>query len=296
MTTTIAIRPAQPADKAPVLAFCQQTFAWGDYIDRVWDDWIATPDAELAVVTLADAPVGVGFVMLLSPDEAWYQGVRIAPAARRQGIGAALTRHCLHRARELGAHVMRTIVANDNGASQAMMRQAGMATVGTYVPFTAPTTAITPDARLGPRISQPGPARLEAIWSWLEHSNLAALTGGMLLDGWRAQALTDERLNEHLVAQNVWLLEEWGEIQALAIAAPRPTTDEGVIFTTHYIDGAADSIGRLLLHLRGVAATKGCDTIEVRSPDLLILFDALNGAGFTREDEDAYVIFAAELG
>ncbi|SRR5579884_850205 len=298
----VEIRPAQPKDKEPVLAFSRQSFEWGDYIEHVWDDWISDPTGELVVAVRDDVPaapevpVGVAYVTMLTETEAWYQGVRVAPEMRRQGVGTALTRHCAHRARDLGAEVVRALVEGSNVASQTMMQRAGYAQVGAFAIFTAETAGVTEDQREGPLVSQPGPDRLDAIWSWLESSNLASLNGGLLLNGWRGVALTDERLNYALAEGCVWLLEEWGNIQALAIAAPRQTNEQQTIFSTQYIDGTAEGIGRLMLYLRAHAAGQGFATIDVRPPDLLILFDALNGAGFERRDEHGMWIMALELG
>ena len=47
--TDLIIRPARSEDKAAVLAFTQNTFHWGDYIDWVWDDWIADPQGSMIV-------------------------------------------------------------------------------------------------------------------------------------------------------------------------------------------------------------------------------------------------------
>jgi ribosomal protein S18 acetylase RimI-like enzyme len=292
----VEIRPAQPEDKVPVLAFSQQSFDWGDYIEHVWDDWISDPSGELVVATQDDVPVGVAFVTMLTETEAWYQGVRVAPEMRGQGIGTALTRHCAHRARELGAEVVRAIVEGSNAASQTMMQRAGYVQVGAFAVFTAETAEVTADQYVGPLISQPGPDRLDAIWAWLESSNLVSLNGGLLLDGWRGVALTDERLNYVLTDHCAWLLEEWDNIQALAIAAPRQINDQRTIFSTQYIDGTAEGIGRLMLYLRAYANNQGFATIDVRPPDLLILFDALNGAGFERRDEHGEWIMALEFG
>jgi ribosomal protein S18 acetylase RimI-like enzyme len=293
---TVEIRPARLEDKAPVLAFSRRSFEWGDYIEHVWDDWISDPTGELVVAAQGDIPVGVAFVTLLTETEAWYQGVRVAPEMRGQGIGTALTTHCAHRARDLGAEIVRACVESTNVASQTMMQRAGYAQIGSFVKFEAETAEVTPDQRVGPLISQPGPDRLEGIWSWLEHSNLVSLNGGLLLTGWRGVALTDERLNYALIDRDVWLLEEWGNIQALAIAAPRQANDQRTIFSTQYIDGTAEGVGRLMLYLRAHAMEQGFAIIDVRSPDLLILFDALNGAGFERRDEHGYWIMALAFG
>jgi hypothetical protein len=48
------IRRATAGDRAAVLAFCQDTFSWGDYIDQEWDDWLGDPTG-MATETTNDA-------------------------------------------------------------------------------------------------------------------------------------------------------------------------------------------------------------------------------------------------
>lgn len=43
------IRLAKKSDKDTILQFCTDTFAWGDYIDRVFDIWYQEPHGELLV-------------------------------------------------------------------------------------------------------------------------------------------------------------------------------------------------------------------------------------------------------
>lgn len=45
----IEIRPAVPADREGVLAFSRNTFDWGDFIEHVWDDWLADQAGQLLV-------------------------------------------------------------------------------------------------------------------------------------------------------------------------------------------------------------------------------------------------------
>ena len=38
------LRKALISDEESVLAFCKNTFFWGDYIDQVWNSWISEGD------------------------------------------------------------------------------------------------------------------------------------------------------------------------------------------------------------------------------------------------------------
>ncbi|MGE3141733.1 MAG: GNAT family N-acetyltransferase [Hyphomonadaceae bacterium] len=88
--------------------------------------------AAFALVALADAPdeshseESLGFVLAWAPAaDAEILTLAVAPAARRQGVGAALTRAALAAAARLGAQAMLLEVAEDNAAARALYARLG---------------------------------------------------------------------------------------------------------------------------------------------------------------------------
>lgn len=146
------------------------------------------------------------------------------------------------------------------------------------------------------RLTIAGAEDFERIWHWLEHSNLAPFNGGLEFLDWHARAVTEPGLRAYLDAGQVYLLEEWDTIQALAIAVPQPAEgDTPAHLEVRYLDGAADWISRLALVLREIAAEDESSRVWLWLPDLLILRDAMNGAGYTRPYEDVLWVYARTL-
>src|SRR6266516_3832544 len=87
------VRPARPEDREAVLAFCQQTWEWGDYIEYVWDEWLNNPQGKLFVAIKGSRPVGVANMRMLNKTEAWFEGMRVDPTYRQHGIASALLMH-----------------------------------------------------------------------------------------------------------------------------------------------------------------------------------------------------------
>jgi ribosomal protein S18 acetylase RimI-like enzyme len=291
---TLEVRPARPEDRDAVLAFCAHTWTGGDYIEYVWDDWLKDDRGVLLVGLLDGQPVAINHIEMVSDDEAWLEGMRVDPAFRREGFGRILTSRALVAARERGASVARLISASDNRASQGMIARFGFVRVAEMVRYRGP--ALAPDDAVQlTALARPGPDDLERLWEWLVQSNLAPLTGGLEYADWQARALTEPLLRGYLAAGQVRLIEEWGAIQALAILGAS-TSDERETPTldVHYIDGLANGIGRLALSLRAEAATEHCERVELWLPDLLILRDAMAGAGYEGDDE-TMLVFAREL-
>lgn len=144
----------------------------------------------------------------------------------------------------------------------------------------------------------PGEADFERIWAWLVQSNLAPFNGGLEFGWWKARALTEPSLREALIERRVWLLEAWETILALAItgdmsratnatdATDATDTAGGQRAALHvrYMDGSSEGVGRLALVLREIAAEHGLARVELWLPNLLILSDAMDGAGYTHGD------------
>jgi ribosomal protein S18 acetylase RimI-like enzyme len=281
----IETRAATEDDREAVLAFCAQTWNDGDYIDAVWDTWLADTTGALLVATRAGRPVGLAHLRMMSADEAWIEGVRVDPEARRQGVARTLISRTLVTAHEHGAVVARYFTSSDNIASQRLFDRFGFTRVAEIVRFTA--EALAADEREGDGISLARATEQDAerIWAWLERSNLAPLNGGLEIHEWAAQALSESRLRAHLAAGHVWTLDELGGLAALAVverAEGEPdSSDYPPMLATVYCDGSADALGRMGVALRALARTQDLPRVELWLPDLLILRDAMDGAGFT---------------
>ena len=285
---TIEARLAREEDREAVLAFCAHTWNDGDYIQYVWEDWLRDTDGALLVATAAGRPVGLSHLRMMSPDEAWIEGVRVDPEMRRQGVARVLISRTLATAHERGATVARYFTSSDNVASQQLFDRFGFVRVAEVLHFTADA----PDAEEneGEMISltRATEGDFERIWAWLEQSNLAPLNGGLEIHEWAAQALTEPRLREHLVAGRVWTLDELGRLAALAVVerveGEVENPDDPPTLSVWYCDGSADALGRMGVALRALAQTQSAPRVELWLPDLLILRDAMDGAGFSTHE------------
>ena len=323
----LEVRDARAEDRDAVLAFCAQTWGdEGDYIADVWDDWLAAASAgngALLVGVVAGESLALSHLRMDAPDEAWIEGVRVAPAAQRQGVGHVMVSRSLARAHALGASVARMFTGATNVASQRLFEGFGFRKVAELAYYMG--AALSPDpeeaarqraprsaAELDPtiaetnhesikdalpadaRLSMPGPEEFARLWAWLEQSNLTPFNGGLELHHWAGRGLTDDALREHLAAGEVITLDEWGATQALAIVSEDDDHSDGPELEVRYMDGLSEAIGRLALLLRGEAYRRRAQQVWLWLPDLLILRDAMDGAGYTR-GEMAMWVYARAL-
>lgn len=316
----VEVRDARSDDREAVIAFCART--WGDdgddYIPGVWDAWLADTAGALLVGVLAGQPVAISRVVMLSADEAWIEGLRVAPHVRRQGVGRVIISRSLVRAREMGAATVRMFTGAANVASQGLFSRFGFTRVAELAWYTGAALDDSPAATTarstaelepsigetsqdttvgalppGARLLTPGHAEFERLWAWLEQSNLTPFNGGIEIHHWDGRAVSEPSLRAYLAAGEVIELQEWGAAQALAIVSEDRA--DGAELEVRYIDGLSDAIGRLALLLRGEAHRRGLEQVWLWLPDLLILRDAMDGAGYVRGEPEPMWVYAREL-
>ena len=192
---TGTIRRAESGDADAIKAFTADTWPeldGGDYLPDVIDDWIESDDEDrrTLVAEVDGAAAGVVQAVLLSPWEAWVQGMRVAPEHRGEGLGTDLTRAAFEWARGEGATVARNMVFSWNAMGLGLSRAAGFEPVAEFR-WAQPE----PDADVdsGAELS----AEPAAAWRFWQESDARTALSGLALDPdetWAVSDLTRERL------------------------------------------------------------------------------------------------------
>lgn len=126
------IRRARSSDKNKVLEFCMNTFEWGDYIDKAWDNWISEPSSLLFVcetqlssfISKSDL-VGVIHILHCSNNSLWIEGLRINKLYRNNGFATALLNHSIDYGIKNNLNECCALVSQGNFASQKMLEKLG---------------------------------------------------------------------------------------------------------------------------------------------------------------------------
>ncbi|HEX6778782.1 MAG TPA: GNAT family N-acetyltransferase [Ktedonobacterales bacterium] len=289
MEEVLIIRPARPEDKAAVLAFCEHTWEWGDYIAEVWDEWLTDPAGWLMVAVLDGCPVAIVHMQMVGSRECWLEGMRVDPGVRRRGVSKRLNAEAMNEARKLGATVARLAIHADNARSQQAAAQGGFEQIGTFLHYEAPAEPL-------PGEDQPSLARAEdlpALMALLDRSAVYPALGGLLYTGWSGCALTEEVMQEHLTSDMVLALQQWDDFQAIAICGFQDADDTALM--VEYLDGTSEGIGRLAYGLRALAARNGLERVLVTIPDLLMLRDVLEGIGYQAVDSGVFWVYERSL-
>lgn len=145
----VVIRPGRAEDEHDIREFTRDTFEWGDYVGDVYATWVeeaakGNGDVYVAVHTPSGKVVGVNHARYLSPEEAWFEGIRVHADYRRAGIGRLLTQAAIEGARRRGTRVCRAAIDGDNPKSQGLARAFGFEPVVPIIQFYTDLTAVNP--------------------------------------------------------------------------------------------------------------------------------------------------------
>jgi GNAT superfamily N-acetyltransferase len=313
----VHVRPARADDYEAVVHVTEDTWddRGGDYIPRVYRDWIEGEGADdgdrRTLVLDARDPsrhaetaspgdvAAIVQVVLLSPYEAWLQGMRVAPDYRRRGLATRLTHAAFGWARERGATVARNMVHSWNAASVGLSRRAGF---DAGIEFRWVRPAPDADAGAAPDLRVTDDA--DAGWAFWTDSDARTALAGLALDAaesWAASELTRERL--HAAADDGRLFVVRGDgtgTRALSLRNRTYTverTGEGERTCAEYAVGAwadPDAAAALLAAVARDAAAEGADETRVPIPEGVRWLGDAAASGADLAEEPTFVL-AADL-
>jgi len=277
MDEEFRIRPARPEDRPAMERICAHTWESGDYIQRVWDDWLAGEDGPLLVAELdAIGVVSLNKVTRQPAGQFWLEGMRVDPDCRGRGIARRCLDYNLAYAQEQGGRVVRLSTGDYNTAVHTMVAHVGMERVTTGALRTAEAL---PGARR-PAILRPGDG--DAVARFWQQSPVLAQMAGLYSRDWAWQELSAEQLAAMLARGEVAAeVAPGGGLAAVATVHHYPGDDEMWIGIA---DGEPGAVQALVLAIRAQAAEAGARVVQAMLPGVPWLREAFQAAGYEPDD------------
>jgi hypothetical protein len=190
----IHVRRARSADRGQVVEFASRTWDGWDYVPHAFDHWLTARDGVLLVATVGrpadgrpplDAAgelleigqvVAVARVALLSPTEAWLEGIRVDSRVRGMSVATDLQAAELHWAAAQASALVRYATGERNEGSHRLGARHGFARVAAFQTWrTAPTDEDEREpSGYEPAIRAAATARRQAALARLAEAGLVA--------------------------------------------------------------------------------------------------------------------------
>jgi GNAT superfamily N-acetyltransferase len=106
-TKDLTLRPVRPADRDRIVELTKDVWEGRDYIPRVFDRWVSDAGAAFEAAEIDGVVVGVQRLRPFAPGLMWYEGLRVAPEHRKQGIARAMLAAAIEESREQRFHEIR---------------------------------------------------------------------------------------------------------------------------------------------------------------------------------------------
>ena len=280
-------REATPEDHDDVRDLCAHIWTERDseYLDRVYPGWIQGDRKHTVVGVEDDRVVAIAQGVMLSSDEAWFQGLRVHPDVREQGVASQVLDRLNAWAVDSGATVSRNWVYSWNGAGMGISRSLG------FQPATSFRWA-RPEPTADGNVEEIDRDPDEA-WSIWSESDARDAFGGLALDRGESWALSRCTREDVHAADPIVVTEGPGRAMTYrAITFEREDTTTAVYAVSAWDHPAAAAA---LFDAIAIDANEiGANAIRVPVPEdpTLVSDTALARVGF---DPEPHFIFEKRL-
>ena len=297
----LAIRDGRDDDAARVATLTADTWPdreAGDYVGDAYPRWVREAadraDRRVLVGERDGTVVAVVRGGLLSETEGWASGLRVAPAARGEGVGARLTRATLDWLRSAGATVCRNLVFGWNAPSLALSRSTG------FEPLTEfRFVTLTPDRDADTESAVVDDAR--AALSFWDACRAKRCLAGLALDPgetWAFSRLTSERVRTAAEEDRLIAVGAGAEVDGMTLRTRVHDYGDGERIAEYGVGawqpGSVEAASALVDAVRGDAARAGADRARVVVPERAAWVTDAASAGARLADAPDFVL-AADL-
>ncbi|MGF1487835.1 MAG: hypothetical protein ACFBSE_12155 [Prochloraceae cyanobacterium] len=283
--TQFKIRFAKKTDKETVLNICQNTWQDSeDYIPLVWDEWIEDSRGKIFVVTTTaeDIPIALRRVFLISENESWWEGFRVAPNYRKyflsiislveKSINQYLLENNISRSRSC-------VWSNSKAMQTYTWKRKKRDRIGKYTLYEAEIIKESSNKIIKLNLDY-----FDRVYSLITkynsypESKKNKIIYASISD--KCQELTEQEIRDRLKLGKIWGLKEKETITDIAIESP--TTIDKQQFWIGYISGETETLSTLLLEIIKLAYSQKKSNVGLFVSCQENVLKSLDRAGYKR--------------
>jgi GNAT superfamily N-acetyltransferase len=194
------VRLARPSDKVPLMSFIRDVWGGHDYVPRVWDRWLRDPRRTMFVVELDGTPVGMNRVKFLEDGSAWFEGARVHPDHRREGLATLMGEYSTKEAARRGASVFRLTSGSRNRIAHMQIAKIKFEEASRFSIYEPPEGRVAE----GGSALRVKPGEAEAALRLMEGTSEFKLGGGVFWHEFTAASLSPEVVGRLVASGEVW--------------------------------------------------------------------------------------------
>lgn len=248
-TETIFFRAGRDDDLPAVQELCKDVWGGHDYMPSVWLEWLARTDLRIYVIEV-DGKIAGFYCLGLQINEVdragWWQGVRVSPDFKRQGLAGRMLEHAIEESRALKLERLRYGTGEPNVAMHRVAERYGMRYVAPYSYFRAKA-----DFQVQPRSDNSRtlrPEEFQTAWKFLESSTDWQRGEGLHCDAWTWRKIDPEMVKTRIEKGWVYGHFQNESLTALALTEQDDQPEVNGIFVT-WLDGSFEGMTELTRYL-----------------------------------------------
>ncbi len=290
------IRNARSEDKEQALAFTAHTWDFGDYIQYVYDEWL---DDKAGLFLVAEEKksgrlAAVDKLTILSPTEAWFEGLRVNPAFRGRGLAGELQQHMIGEARHLGAQTVRLLTLLSNQAVHRNAYRDGFSRLFTvrFWKWREPGIAGAQASDRNTATELRGATTEEAplLFEWWQKSSSFA-TARLLHRSWAFSGTSVDEWFSRAAAGELYVPQRLDATKlvlppAMVMVWPERQEDGSLLWKINLLSALGEEWEGMARGLIQRARRDGVAQIEGLLPDSIDTLMGLRSAGFTPDKDD----------
>ena len=237
------VRSPVSSDKQQILAFCQDTFSWGDYIHEVYDFW--THEGVLAILDQDGTPIGMCHGVTYPEEEMlWIEGIRVQLGHRRHGFAEKLVSYLERNVKESGIIHADMLIESENTPSLNLAGKIGynIKSQWNYFPVTSKKNSIA--------------VTFDTVdFGELKNEELR------YVESWRWIPINQYNFEKLESQGNILCVKNNGKIQSLGIISESVSFENTIILTI--IFGTRDDIHKMILYAQNLSAEKNYSKVRI---------------------------------